>query len=183
MPQYSQNVSDQIMKSDGMGSGLPWRLLAFSTFLFLLSLLGYFALNFGYATYLNNQILNTEEETKALTQKISTDSQNKFIDVYSRLFNFKDLLAKHVYSTKAFPLLEKITYPTVYYNSVEISVDDKKMVLSGIAANFDALSRQLKLYDDEKTLIESYILNQSRIVENMVNFRVSLTLSTKLFQK
>jgi hypothetical protein len=183
MPQYSQNVSDQIMKSDGMGSGLPWRLLAFSIFLFSLSLLVYAALSFGYATYLNNQILNTEEETKALTGKISVDSQNKFIDVYSRLSNFKGLLVTHVYSTKAFPLLEKITYPSVYYNNVELSADERRMVLSGIAANFDALSRQLKLYDDEKNSIESYILNQSRIVDNMVNFRVSLNLSPKLFQK
>lgn len=182
MTQYSQNVSDQIMKSDGMGSGLPLRLLAFSIFLFLLSLLSYFALNFGYSTYLNNQISNTEEETKALTQKISTDSQNKFIDVYSRLSNFKNLLAGHIYSTKAFPLLEKITYPSVYYNNVELSVNDKRIVLSGIAANFEALSRQLKLYDDEP-LIESYILNQSRVVENQVNFRTTLTLLPKLFQK
>lgn len=183
MPQYSQNVSDQIMKSDGMGSGLPWRLLAFSIFLFSLSLLAYIALNFGYATYLNDQISNTEEETRALTDKISIDAQNKFIDVYSRLSNFKGLLAGHTYSVKAFPLLEKITYPSVYYDSVELSVDDKKMTLSGVAANFDALSRQLALYDDEKASIESYILNQSRVVENMVNFRVSLTLSPKLFQK
>ena len=183
MPQYSQNVSDQIMKSDGIGAGSPWRLLAFSIFLFSLSLLSYLALNFGYAAYLNTQISNTEEETKALTLKISTDSQNKFIDVYSRLSNFKNLLAGHIYSTKTFPLLEKITYPSVYYNNAELSVDDRRLILSGIAANFDALSRQLKLYDDEKTSIEAYILNQSRIVENQVSFRVTLLLSPKLFQK
>jgi len=183
MPQYSQNVSDQIMKSDGMGSGLPWRLLAFSIFFFLLSLLVYFALSFGYANYLNNQILNTEEETKALTQKISTDAQNKFIDVYSRLFNFKNLLAGHIYSTKAFPLLEKITSPFVFYNNIELNIDEKRIVLSGIATSFEALSRQLKLYDDEKSMIEAYILNQSRIVEDQVNFRVTLILSPKLFQK
>jgi len=183
MPQYSQNVSDQIMKSDSLGSGLPWKLLAFSVFLFLLSLVSFFALNLGYSNYLSNQISIVEQDTKALTQKISTESQTKFIDVYSRLFNFKNLLAGHIYSTKAFPLLEKITYPTVYYNNVELNIDEKKMVLSGIASNFESLSRQLKLYDDEKASIESYILNQSRVVEGQVNFRVTLTLSPKLFQK
>jgi hypothetical protein len=171
------------MKTGDAGSGLPWRLLAFSSFLFLLSLLGYFALSFGYSAYLNNQILNTETETKALTQKISTDSQSKFIDVYSRLANFKSLLSTHIYSTKIFPLLEKITNPFVYYNNIEISIDDRRMILSGIAASFEALSRQLKLYDDEKAMIENYILNQSRIVDDQVNFRVTLTLSPKLFQK
>jgi len=183
MPQYSQNVSDQIMKSDGLGAGMPWRLLAISIFLFSLSLLGYLALSFGYETYLNGQIANTEAETAALTQKISADAQTKFIDVYSRLSNFKDLSSDHIYGTKLFPLLEKVTYPSVYYNNVELSVDDKRVILSGIAANFDALSRQLKLYDDEKASIEAYILNQSRIVENQVNFRVTLIVSPKLFQK
>lgn len=183
MPQYSQNVSDQILKSDGLGSGLPWRLLAFSIFLFLLSLLSYFALAFGYTGYLNNRISQTEEETKALTQKVSVDAQNIFVDVYSRLSNFKNLSANHVYSTKLFPLLEKITNPAVYYTDVDVSVDDRRMVLSGIAVNFEALSQQLRSYDDEKNSIESYILNQSRIVENQVNFRVTLTLSPKLFQK
>ncbi len=183
MAQFSQNVSDQIMKSDNLGSGLPWKLLAFSIFVFALSLLVYFGLAFGYETFLNNQIAATDEETQALSQKISSDSQAKFVDVYSRLSNFKTLLAGHVYGTKVFPLLEKITYPSVYYNNIDLSVDDRKIVLSGIALNFESLSRQLALYDAEKTSIESYILNQSRVVENKVNFRVTLILSSKLFQK
>ena len=146
-------------------------------------MLSYFALAFGYTGYLNSQISQTEEETKGLAQKISADAQNIFVDVYSRLSNFKSLSANHVYSTKLFPLLEKITNPLVYYTDVDVNVDDRRMVLSGIAVNFEALSQQLKSYDEEKSSIESYILNQSRIVENQVNFRVTLTLSPKLFQK
>ena len=183
MAQYSQNVSDQIMKSDNLGSGLPWKLLAFSVFIFALAILSYFGLAFGYETYLNNQIAATDSETEALSQKISSESQSKFIDVYSRLSNFKVLLAGHVYGTKVLPLLEKVTYPTIYYNNIELSVDDRKMVLSGIAANFESLSRQLALYDAEKASIESYILNQSRVVDNQVNFRITLVLSSKMFQK
>ncbi len=183
MAQYGQNVSDQIMKSDSLGSGLPWKLLAFSIFIFLLALISFFALNLGYANFLNNQIDITDEETRALTQKISPEAQSKFVDVYSRLFNFKNLLSSHVYGTGVFPLLEKVTYPTVYYNNVELNVGERRLVLSGIAANFDSLSRQLSLYDAEKDSIESYILNQSRVVENQVNFRVTLTLAPKLFQK
>ncbi len=182
MPQYSQNVSDQIMKSDGMGSGLPWRLLAFSIFIFALSILAYFALSFGYSNYLNNQIAGTEQEISGLTQKISPESQSIFVDFYSRLSNFKNLFALHVYTTKLFPLLEKVTNPSVYYNDIQLNVDERRMVLSGIAANFEALSRQLYLFDNEP-MIDSYILNQSRIVDNQVNFRITLVLSSNLFKK
>jgi hypothetical protein len=175
------------MKSNNSGSGLPWKLLAFSIFIFLLSILSYFALIFGYSPYLNNQIAKTDQDTKDLTRNISIDAQNKFVDVYSRLSNFKNLLANHIYSSNIFPLLERITYPTIYYNNVELNTDDKTLILSGIAADFNSLSSQLQAFDKETTsknpLIDSYILNQSRAVQNQVNFRVTLNLSSKIFQK
>ncbi|MCL5017521.1 MAG: hypothetical protein M1155_02585 [Patescibacteria group bacterium] len=132
MPQYSQNVSEQIMKSDKLGSGLPWKLLAFSVFIFLLAVLSYFALSLGYSNYLNNQISQTEDNTRALTQKVSTDAQNKFIDIYSRLSNYKSILADHIYASGVFPLLESITYPTIYYTDVQLNTTDSTLVLSGI---------------------------------------------------
>ena len=182
MPQYSQNVSDQIMKSGGTGSGLPWRLLIFSFVIFFLAILTYFGLSFGYANYLESQINNKDQEITELTKKISPESQNIFVDFYSRLSNYKNIFERHIYNTKIFPILEKITIPSVYYTSVDLSVSTRTMVLSGSASDFEALSRQLYLFDKEPS-IEVYILNQSRMVEGLVNFRVTLIFSPKLFEK
>lgn len=182
MPQYSQNVSEQIIKSDTLGAGLPWRLLAFSFFIFLLSLLAYLGLNIGYANYLNSQIAGKDQEIEALTKKVSAEAQGIFENFYSRLSNFQNLLASHVYTDKIFPMLEKITSPSVYYNNLDLNIGEKRLVLSGLAANFDSLSRQLYFYDREP-MIDNYILNQSRMVEGLVNFRITLILSPKLFAK
>ncbi len=182
MPQYSQNVSEQIMKSDNLGSGLPWRLLAFSSFVFLLSILAYVGLSVGYANYLDTQILNKDHEIEALTQKVSPEAQSVFVDFYSRLSNFKSLLTSHVYTDKVFPMLEKITSSNVYYNNFDLNIAEKRLVLSGLASNFETLGRQLYLYDKDP-MISAYILNQSRSVEGLINFRVTLLLSSKLFVK
>lgn len=182
MPQYSQNVSDQIMKSGGANSGLPWRLFLFSFIVFFLSILIYFGLAFGYSGYLESQITTKNEEIKELTKKISPESQNIFVDFYSRLSNYKGIFDEHIYNAKIFPTLEKVTAPSVYYTNVDLDVASRTMVLSGSASDFESLSRQLYLYDQDP-LIEIYILNQSRMVEGLVNFRVTLIFSPKLFEK
>ena len=182
MPQYSQNASDQIMKTGSIGSGLPWRLLIFSIFVFFLAILTYVALSFGYSGYLESQITTKDQEISDLAKKITPESQSAFIDFYSRLSNYKNISDNHILNTKIFPILEKDTIPSVYYTSADLSVTNLTLVLSGSALDFDSLSQQLYLYDQEP-LVESYILNQSRAVEGLVNFRVTLNLSPKLFQK
>ena len=182
MPQYSQNVSDQIMKSGSTGSGLPWRLLVFSFVIFFLSILIYLGLSFGYAGYLESQITAKDQEIKDLAANISPESQNVFVDFYSRLSNYKNIFEKHIYNVKIFPTLEKITLPSVYYTNVDLNVASRTMVLSGSASDFESFIRQLYLYDREP-MVEVYILNQSRMVEGLVNFRVTLILSPKLFEK
>jgi len=170
------------MKSDTLGSGLPWRLLAFSLFVFALSLLAYFALAFGYSGYLNGQISSKETAIAALTKKVTPEAQSIFVDFYSRLFNFNKLMSGHVYISKALPFLESVTYPYVYYNNFSLDTSSRSIVLSGSASSFDSLSRQLYLYD-QNPMIASYVLNQSRLTEGFVNFGATLNLSDKLFSK
>ncbi len=187
MPQYSQNVSDQIMKSGNTGSGLPWRLLMFSFVVFFLSILAYFGLSFGYSGYLESKIADKDLEIADLTKKIAPGSENVFVDFYSRLSNYKNIFDSHIYNSKIFPTLEKITIPSVYYTSVDLNVENRTMILSGSASDFESLSNQLSLFDqDAKSkdpMIEVYILNQSRMVEGLVNFKVTLIFSPKLFAK
>ncbi|MCL5017520.1 MAG: hypothetical protein M1155_02580, partial [Patescibacteria group bacterium] len=91
--------------------------------------------------------------------------------------------ADHIYASGVFPLLESITYPTIYYTDVQLNTTDSTLVLSGIAADFNSLSLQLRGYDSAKDMISSYVLNQSRVVANQVNFRITLNLSSKVFKK
>ena len=81
MPQYSQNVSDQIMKSGNTGSGLPWRLLMFSFVVFFLSILAYFGLSFGYSGYLESKIADKDLEIADLTKRSLLD-QKMFLLIF-----------------------------------------------------------------------------------------------------
>jgi len=161
---------------------MPWRLLIFSSFIFLLAILAYAGMSFGYANYLNTRISNQDQTIDALTKKVTPEAQGIFVDFYSRLTNFNNLLADHIYASKVFPMMERITTPSVYYDNFDLNIADRRLILSGLASSFDALSQQLYLYDRE-SLAEGYILNQSRLVEGLVNFKVTLILSPKLFAK
>jgi hypothetical protein len=182
MPQYNQNASEQIMRSGKNDSSLPWRLLAFSSFIFLLSILSFFALNLGYSNYLNSQIDFVDQEILVLEEMVSPESQSIFVDLYPRLSNFLNLSNSHVYTNKILPLLEKITNPNVYYSNFDLNIPDNKLVLSGLAKDFNSLSLQLYSYDKNQ-MITNYILNQSRLIEDIVSFRITLFLSPELFVK
>ncbi|MBU4348402.1 hypothetical protein KJ671_02820 [Patescibacteria group bacterium] len=182
MPQYNQNTSEHIMRSGKNDSSLPWRLLAFSSFIFLLSILSFFALSIGYSNYLNSQIDFVDKGIQILVEKVSPESQSIFINLYPRLSNFLNLSNNHIYTNQVFPLLEKITNPNIYYSNFDLNIPDNKLVLSGLAKDFNSLSMQLYSYDRNQ-MITNYILNQSRLIEDVVSFRITLFLSPKLFMK
>jgi hypothetical protein len=125
-----------------------------------------------------------------LTSKVTPEAQNTFATFYSRLANYKNLSAAHIYTDKIFPMLEGITNPSVYYNNFDLDISNQKLVLSGLASNYEALGQQLYQFDrdpnnpnNKNPMITGYILNQSRVVDGLVNFQVTLTLSSKLFTK
>ena len=182
MPQYNQNASEHMMSSSKNGANLPWRLLAFSSFIFLLSILSFFALSIGYSSYLNSQIDYIDNGIQVLTEEISPESQSVFLNFYPRLSNFLNLSNEHIYTNKVLPLLEKITSPNIYYSNFDLNIPDNQLVLSGLAKDFSSLSAQLYLYDRNQ-MISNYILNQSRLIEDVVSFRITLFLSPELFVK
>lgn len=181
MPQqFVKNPFDQF-EPEKLPVGWPWRLLSVALILFLGSIFVYFGLVFGYGPYLESQIKKADNEIQALTDTVSKEDQEKFIQFYSQLSNLKSLLDGHIFSSNIFPQLEKITNKKVYYSAVNIKIEGRVMELDGVADSYAVLGEQLEAFNQTKE-ISRYILNQSQAEEGVVRFKVTLYLNDSLIK-
>ncbi len=181
MPQqFAQNPLNQF-EPEKLSVGWPWRLLSVSFIIFLIILLTYFGLVIGYEPYLNSRIEQKETEINNLAQTVSNEDRDKFIGFYSKLDNLKNILDNHIFSSKIFPQLERITNKKVYYSGVSLKIPTREFEVDGVAENYGVLGEQLESFA-QLSEVERYILNQSRIEEGAVRFKATLIFKDALFK-
>lgn len=176
MPQqFVQNPMNQF-EAENLPVGWPWRFFMVSFVIFLMSVLVYLGLVFGYEPFLTNQIAQKDKEIEQRAAMVSKEDQEKFIQIYSKVINIKSLIDSHLFSSNVLSLLEKVTHPKVYYTGLSMKMLDRELELDGVAGSFSALSEQLEAFAQTKG-IERYSLTQSQLSGDTVQFKVSLKLS------
>ena len=162
-------------------SGVPQRLLIFSAFVFLLVLLSYFGLAFGYNPFLQKAIGEGNAKLDELGRRISADDQRELTKLYSQISNIGKLLSSHVLGSRVLTFLETTTVPQVTYFGADLSAPDRRLTLDGAAASYDELVRQLKAYGGARE-VERMSLESSEAVGSVVRFKVSLVMQPEVFQ-
>lgn len=167
--------------SETKGVGLPWRLFLFSILVLVAVIVLYLGLEFGYSAFLSSQIKDRDQAILELTQSISQDDQNQFINFYSQLANMKTLLDDHVVASKTFPFLERNTNQLVFFNLVDLRADQRRLNLEGVAVNYEIFSQQLEAFNRAPE-VERLVVNESQSREGRVTFRLFLILKPELFK-
>ncbi len=164
-----------------MPSGVPQRFLFFSFIIFLLVLLSYLGLAYGYSSFLKNEIEDGRAKLDELGRRISAEDQKELARLYSQISNIEKLLTSHVAASRIFTFLEAATAGQVTYLGADLSVPDRRLTLDGAAVSFDELVRQLAAY--EKTPeVERINLESSEAVGGVVRFKVSLIMAPEIFR-
>lgn len=158
--------------------GLPWRVLVFAIVLFAFSILVYFGLRFGYATFLEKQSAGLDGQIGQLASEVSQQDRQAFVVFYSQLVNLKGLLASHTYSTKAFDFLEKYTLPQIYFTSAKVRPSGGNVELQGAASSVDGLVSQLAVFDAAPELSGKTVVNQMSLNGQTVEFSITLPMSS-----
>lgn len=173
MPQqFVQNPMDRF-QSERLPVGWPWRFLMFSFLTFLVSILVYIGLAFGYKPFLAGQIEKKDAEILAQAASISKENQEKLIQVYSQMINIRSLLDGHVFPAGVLTMLEQKTHPKVFFTSADLKSAERELELEGLAATFSALSEQLEIFSKTPN-IEKYSLNNSQQSGDQVQFKITL---------
>jgi len=179
-PLTTGNTADRLRSGTGT-TGWSWRLLIFAFFIFLIVALGYMGVELGYTGFLSSQLQALEEEVSGVTGTIPDADREVLAEFYSRISNLNKLLGTHIVTSRAFPFLERVTHGQVAYDSAELSTKTREFVLTGHAASYEVLSRQLLAYQRAPE-VERVLLQNSGLRETTVNFVVRLILSPSLFK-
>ena len=187
MSMENQNPSggEQVAFQRSSTSALPWRLMVFSIVLFAFSFLVFFGIRYGYAASLDAQSSQLTKDAAALDKKISEQSANQdsYLGLYSRIYNLKSVLQKHIFPSNGFVLLEKYSIADAYFLNENYSVEEGGFRLNGLAKTFDALAQQMAIFEQSaKAQIASVSLKDVSISEKGVQFEIILIPTQKFME-
>lgn len=174
--QKQRGVVAEQFSSDKISIGWPWHLFLFTAFLFVLSIFVYFGLSFGYQAFLDDRMEEIDSDLDGLAQSVSLENQERFITFASRLGNLKTVLDRHILPSSIFDFLERNTITSgLYFNDAIFNLNTRKLVLKGIAANFDSVARQIAIFDSLPE-VQRTMLSDIRLVVGETAFEIELDL-------
>lgn len=179
MPELSQNSN--VLNDRDKGAGAPWKVFLFSILLFGTVVAGYAGLRAGYMPYVSGRLASVNANLAALAEAVPEKEQTNLFRFYSQLVNLKGLLDKHVVASKIPAFLEKTTNARVAYTNVSVDVVRRNVMLEGLTDRYETLAEQLEAVRQSPD-VESYLLQESRLTEGKVRFRISATLRPALFR-
>ncbi|MCL5006632.1 MAG: hypothetical protein M1153_00580 [Patescibacteria group bacterium] len=182
MPEYPNNLSgiqSQLLR-ERLPVGWPWRFLTAMFIIFLAVSLTYLGLQFGYGPLLSKKINVAENQINTLTNSILTNQSQTSLNVYSQIVNIERLLGVHVNSENFLPFLSSLTNPKVSYTSINVSVAQSELGISGVAASYAVLAEQLQAYQSSPA-VRSATLQNSQASGNAIIFNVKLLVNPSVF--
>jgi uncharacterized protein YpmB len=181
--QVIDNLSNEKQETPKSFSGL----LMFSVGIFILLVVIYLGIIFGYDPYLNSQLSQTNTQMNNLVKSIPGDQQASLLKFYSGLSNVQVLLKNHTAFSPFFTWLENNTEPNVYYTSLSISPEQKISLMVNAKTQSD-MEQQIAIFEKSPDIanfsissINSSQPNSASAVWQQASVRFSMATSTFIF--
>ncbi|MBI2592962.1 MAG: hypothetical protein HYW37_02325 [Candidatus Colwellbacteria bacterium] len=178
--EVNSNLGEQFFREE-IRVGWPWRLMITMFVVFLIALLVYLGLVFGYKPFLNSSLAGVQSELDSVSAGFSSEKRENFVNFYSQLTNLQKLLVNHKVASKVFSFLELKTAKDVSYTGIDLSVPDRTLTLEGVTRSFESLAAQLTLYDEAKE-VRRVTLDSSKSNGTSAQFKVKLLLAPEVFK-
>jgi Tfp pilus assembly protein PilN len=150
--QFHQELAEKLSREPQVGGGMPAKLLMFSVSIFIITLVIYLGMVFGYEPYLNAQLNKINNQISITGSQISPTDQTQLINYISQITNLKAIFNNHVISSNLLSYLEKNTDPNVYFNRLSLTVFNNQVQLSGLAKSMDDLIGQLAAWQSSSAI-------------------------------
>lgn len=156
---------------------LPWKFILFGFLVFILSLILFIGLKFGYLNYLDSKNQEIDKKISEITNSIDEVERENLIIFYSQIFNLKEIIKNHNYPSKLFSFLEDNTLAKVYYSDLNWTADKNVVSLKGLASDLNYLSKQLEVFQNNKNV--SYVnLIDLNFFNNQIGFNLEIGLKS-----
>ncbi len=123
-----------------------------------------------------------QEEVRLKEENVRPELLNEITALEERLKNFRTLLDSHVVSTGPLALLERLTHPQVRFTNFNFTPGDRKLDLTGEAASYGVLARQIVFFEGEPLIERVEFGGLSLGQTNVINFKASLVLAPSMLQ-
>ncbi len=182
-----QQVTDQMSRAPVQTPGISGQLLMFCTFLFIVSLIFYLGLNFGYKPIRQSQLDELRNELKSFQDKIKQEDKSRVITLYSQIQNLKDpILLNHVEPSPFFDWLEKNTQVNVFFGDMHFDVAKGEISLKATGKSMNDVSEQvfqLQKLVNQGSLKKITITNTAVGEKGIVGFNLSLLTGPNFFKQ
>ena len=177
MAQYTRSINEKFLNNK-LAVGWPWRMFIFTSVMFLAAVFTYLGLAFIYKPYLQNSLSDAESKLSNLSLQISPESQKNFMRFYSQVSNLRSLLAKHITTSKLFPLLEASTHQKVVYSSTTFVSEERALRIEVFAESYEVLAAQLTLFE-QAPWVKKVVLDNSSLSGKTIKFGARLTVKNE----
>ena len=138
--------------------------------LVLIATVGIFVLN-------RAQEMRREEfivQNRAKEENLRPELLNQITLLEGRLKGVTGLLANHVFTSNVFKVIEANSHPQVRFLNFNFAADSLKVDMSGEAASYSVLARQIGIFERESQVERVEFGGLSATSEGLVGFKLSL---------
>lgn len=121
-------------------------------------------------------------QNKAKEESLRPELLDQITSLEQRLKNVRALLAEHPFASNAFRVLEADTHPQVRYSNFSFAKDGLKTDLSGEAASYRVLARQIGIFEQDPQIQKVDFGGLSTTGEGLVGFKLTLVFRPSLLQ-
>ena len=176
------NFSTLITSNTSRPGIIPWKALIVSAVILGLTLMIYAGLAFGYKSFINSAIAETEKRIDELERDAPKEEiEKEFIQFYSQLTNIRTLLESYTAITPFFAALEDNTKADVGFSDMMINVKERTVNMSGFARSYEVLAGQVAVYEKMPS-VQRVSLASARRTEDTVSFELRMILEPDLFK-
>ncbi len=147
--------------------------------LFVLALASYGAL-FILIRAENKHADRLAEEIRANIALLDQEDLTRVLTFGKRTQHIRELIGTHIAPTRVFDLLQTQTLPQVRFDRFAFAADGSEVELSGVAANFSMIARQITRLESHPAVAMVEFDGLSLGENNLVSFELKLTLKPDL---
>lgn len=176
-----QPVFEQLTHRPAQSQGWSGQILMFTATVLVVVLLLYLGVHFGYRPYIEGRVASLDQRIQDFSKQISQEEQNRALAFYGKLANIKRLLDDHTVPSAIFEWIEQNTLPTVFYNRLSVSTNNRQIVLSVSAKDMTDVTRQLEHFQTAAE-VERAIFANAGETNGVWQFELTLTMKPNFFK-
>lgn len=163
---------------------VPWQniLLYFFIFLLLVSIAGYFALDYYFVEKAQQELQELEIKISEAKTPQQIALEEEILDYREKIEDFSSLFLNHKKNSNFFNSFEKVTHPKIFFSELNLNTKLNQVKLSGRAESFRVLGEQLLIFRNTE-FIENLSLSDVAIgKEGEIQFTFNLVFNPNLFK-